>query len=210
MRKPPFSIKRAVMLFVAAAAAMIVVTAGTAAESAFSIGAPLPEFNLKNTDGTMVAARDYAGKQALVVIFSCNHCPYAIAYQDRLIRLQKEFGPQGVEFVLINPNDAKKQPQDSFENMQKRAKEKNYPFPYLHDESQAIARTFGASRTPEAYVFGPDRKLVYHGRVDDNTEEQQVRSRDLQDALNMLLAGTPDKIKSPVTKAFGCTIKWKR
>lgn len=213
MPKLILSTKRLAMLLISALAAVTVFTAGTTAESAaepaLAVGKALPEFQLKNIDGTMIAAGDYRDKRALVVIFSCNHCPYAIAYQDRLIRLQNEYGPQGVQFVLINPNDAKKQPQDSFENMQKRAKEKSYPFPYLHDETQAIARAYGASRTPEAYVFGPDRKLVYHGRVDDNTEEKQVRSRDLKDALEMVLAGTPAKIKAPETKAFGCTIKWK-
>lgn len=173
------------------------------------VGSPLVEFNLKNIDESMVSAGDFADKTALVVVFSCNHCPYAIAYQDRLIALQNEYGPKGVQFVLINPNDPKKQPQDSFENMVKRAAEKKYPFPYIYDATQAIAKAYGATRTPEVYLFGPDRKLIYQGRIDDNTEEKQVKTRDLKNALDLLLAGTPDKIAPKATKAFGCTIKWK-
>ncbi|RPH93382.1 thioredoxin family protein [candidate division KSB1 bacterium] len=174
-----------------------------------AVGSSLISFSLKNVDGNTVSAADFADKAALVVVFSCNHCPYAVAYQDRLIALQKEYGARGVQFVLINPNDPKKQPQDSFENMQKRAKEKSYPFPYLFDETQQIAKAYGAARTPEVYLFGSDRKLVYQGRIDDNTEDKQVKTRDLKNALDLLLADTPDKISPRTTKAFGCTIKWK-
>jgi peroxiredoxin len=174
------------------------------------IGTPLPAFSLKNVDGRTVSSADFADKTALVVVFSCNHCPYAQAYQDRLIALQNQYASRGVQFVLINPNDPKRQPQDSFENMQKRAAEKKYPFPYLFDESQAVAQTYGATRTPEVYLFGPDRKLVYQGRIDDNTEEKQVKTRDLRNALDLVLAGTPGTIPMPVTKAFGCTIKWRQ
>jgi peroxiredoxin len=173
------------------------------------IGTPLPAFSLKNVDGRILSATDFADKTALVVVFSCNHCPYAQAYQDRLIALQNQFASRGVQFVLINPNDPKRQPQDSFENMQKRASEKKYPFPYLFDETQAVAKAYGAARTPEVYLFGPDRKLLYQGRIDDNTEEKQVKTHDLKSALDLLLAGTPDAISTPVTKAFGCTIKWR-
>lgn len=190
-------------------AAIFLLTAVVATAAPIGIGSPLIGFSLKNVDGRTVAAGDFADKGVLVVVFSCNHCPYAQAYQDRLIALQNQYASKGVQFVLINPNDPKKQPQDSFENMQKRAAEKKYPFPYLVDATQGIARAYGAARTPEVYVFSPDRKLVYQGRIDDNTEEKQVKARDLKNALELLLAGTPEKISPNATKAFGCTIKWK-
>jgi peroxiredoxin len=194
------------------ALAAILVLAGAMQSPAapIGIGAPLPAFSLKNVDGRAVSATDFSDKTALVVVFSCNHCPYAQAYQDRLIALQKQYAARGVQFVLINPNDPKRQPQDSFENMQKRAAEKAYPFPYLFDETQAVAKVYGAARTPEVFVFGPDRKLIYQGRIDDNTEEKQVKTHDLSGALDLLLAGTPGNIPAPVTKAFGCTIKWRQ
>jgi peroxiredoxin len=171
-------------------------------------GSAAPGFNLKNVDGQMVALSTFAGKKAVVVVFASNYCPYSQAYQNRLISLQKEYGSQGVQFVLINSNDAKKQPQDSYENMQTRAKEKSYPFPYLRDESQQVAKDYGANRTPEAFLIVGDH-VVYRGRIDDNTEENQVKVRDLKNGLDLVLAGTPDKIDPKQTKAFGCTIKWK-
>jgi peroxiredoxin len=196
--------------FTAPAAILVLASALQSFAVPIGIGTLLPGFSLRNVDGRTISEADFADKPALVVVFSCNHCPYAQAYQDRLIALQNQYAARGVQFVLINPNDPKRQPQDSFENMQKRAAEKKYPFPYLFDETQAVARTYGAARTPEVYLFGPDRKLVYQGRVDDNTEEKQVKTHDLQGALDLLLAGTPAKIPTPVTKAFGCTIKWRQ
>jgi peroxiredoxin len=189
-------------------AAVMLAVSVTSAETGPAPGSSAPSFNLKNVDGRMVSLADYSNKKAVVVVISCNHCPYAQAYQDRLIAMQNEYGPKGVQFVLINPNDEKKQPQDSYENMQKRAKEKNYPFPYLRDESQQVAKAYGAGRTPTAYLIVND-KVLYRGRIDDNTEESQVKERDLKNALDMVLAGTPDKIDPTETKAFGCTIKWK-
>jgi peroxiredoxin len=191
--------------------AILVLAGGLQALAApIGIGTPLPAFSLKNVDGRILSATDFADKTALVVVFSCNHCPYAQAYQARLIALQNQFASRGVQFVLINPNDPKRQPQDSFENMQKRATEKKYPFPYLFDESQDVARIYGAARTPEVYLFGPERTLIYQWRIDDNTEEKQVKTRDLKSALDLLLAGTREQITAPVTKAFGCTIKWRQ
>lgn len=180
----------------------------TSAQTGPTPGSTAPAFTLKNVDGQMVTLSDYADKKAVAVVITCNHCPYAQAYQGRLISLQNEYGSKGVQFVLINPNDAKKQPQDSYENMQKRAKEKGFPFPYLHDESQQIAKAYGAVRTPEAYLI-VGGKVVYRGRIDDNTEAGQVKQRDLKNALDLVVAGTPDKISPASTKAFGCTIKWR-
>jgi len=171
-------------------------------------GSVAPGITLKNVDGQMVSLSDFTGKKAVIVVFACNHCPYSQAYQDRLIGLQKEYASQGVQFLLINPNDATKQPQDSYENMQKRAQEKGYPFPYLRDETQEVAKSYGANRTPEAYLI-VNNKVVYRGRIDDNTEEAQVKQHDLKNAIDLALAGTPEKISPALTKAFGCTIKWR-
>ncbi len=180
----------------------------TAQSTALTPGAAAPDFTLKNVDGKMVSLKDYAASKAVVVVMACNSCPYSQAYQDRLIALQKEYGPKGVQIILINPNDPTRQPLDSYDKMQARAKEKNYPFPYLQDEAQTVAKAYGANRTPEAFVIVGDR-LVYRGRIDDNTEEAQVKQRDVKNALDLVLAGTPDKIDPKSTKAFGCTSKWK-
>jgi alkyl hydroperoxide reductase subunit AhpC len=144
------------------------------------------------------------------VVFTCNHCPFAKAYEDRIIALQHEYAAKGVQFVLINPNDPVTKPEDSFENMQKRAQEKSYPFPYTIDETQDIARAYGAFRTPEAYLLDSNRKLVYHGLIDDNTEVKDVKTHHLKNAIELLLAGKPEQIDPKDTKAFGCTIKWKK
>ena len=200
---------RPVFLTSALTAISLAACAAGASGKPLAVGSSLPAFSLKNVDGQTVSSADFAAKPALAVIFWCNHCPFVQAYEARTIALAKEYAERGVQFVVINPNDAKKQPADSYEKMQQRAKDKGYPFPYLHDVTQEIARTYGAARTPEVYLFGPDRKLVYHGRIDDNTEEKDVKKHDLKNALDLLLAGTPEKISPQTTKAFGCTIKWR-
>jgi peroxiredoxin len=178
--------------------------------ASLAIGANAPSFTLKNVDGKNVSLADFSAKPAVCVVFTCNHCPFAKAYEDRIIELQKEYASKGVQFVLINPNDPVVQPEDSFEKMQKRAQEKSYPFPYIIDETQDIARAYGAFRTPEAYLLDSNRKLVYHGLIDDNTEVKDVKTHHLKNAIENLLADTPDQIDPKDTKAFGCTIKWKK
>jgi peroxiredoxin len=170
-------------------------------------GAALPSFSLKNVNGKTVSASDFSDKIALVVVFASHTCTYSSAYEDRLAALQNEFGGKGVRFVLINPNSADDQTAGRFESMQKRATEQKYPFPYLFDESRQTTSAFGATKTPEAFVFGADHKLVYRGRIDDNTEAKQVRTHDLQNVLNLIVAGTPDKISASNIASFGCSIK---
>ena len=173
-------------------------------------GTAAPAFALQNVDGKTVSLADFADAKAIVVVFTCNHCPFSQAYEPRLIQMQKDYADKGVKLVLINPNDPKKQPEDSFEKMKKRAADKSYPFPYLYDSTQEIAKAYGAFRTPEVYLLSPaDMTVQYRGRIDDNTEVKSVKKRDLRDALELLLAGTPDQIAERSTKAFGCTIKWK-
>lgn len=172
-------------------------------------GDKAPDFNLPGVDGNNYSLSDFKDKKVLVVMFTCNHCPYVQAYEDRLIALQREFKDKGVSFVAINPNDDKGYPEDSFENMVKRAKEKGFNFPYLRDKFQNVARAYGASHTPHIFVFDEDRRLRYTGKVDDNWREpNKVKERYLRDVILALL--DQKEIKNPDTYAIGCTIKWAR
>ena len=174
-----------------------------------SMGSRIVSFKLKNVDGKMISAEELSkGKQATVIIFSCNHCPYVQAWEDRMIQLGKAYGGRGVAFALINANDPVKYPDDGYPEMVKRAKNKGYPFPYLHDEDQSVARAYGATRTPEVFLFDTQGMLRYHGRIDDNYEDpKKVRSHDLKDALEAVLEGrAPSLSETPVA---GCTVKWK-
>jgi peroxiredoxin len=175
---------------------------------ALSIGAALPDFSLPATDGKTYTASDVKGPHATVVLFWCNHCPYVKSNQDRVIDLQEQYKPQGVNFAAICANNADTHPADSFEAMQLRAREKGYNFPYLRDETQATAHAFEAQRTPEAFLFDGQGRLQYHGRIDDNYEDAaKAQSHDLRDAIEAILAGrAPDPAE---TGAVGCSIKWK-
>ena len=171
------------------------------------IGAKLPEFNLPATDGKNYSPSSFKNSKILIVMFTCNHCPYVQAYEERLINLQKNFKDKSVSFVAINANDEKNYPEDSFENMIKRAKEKGYNFLYLRDKTQEVVKTFGASYTPEVFVFDQNRILQYHGRIDDNWKEpNKVTKQDLKQAIEALLANKP--IDTTNTQAIGCTVKW--
>ena len=133
------------------------------------IGSPAPAFrDLPGTDGKKYGLDSFKGAKLVVVSFTCNHCPYAKAYEDRFITLAREFAARGVAFVAINPNDDVTYPDDSFENMKVRAREKSFPFPYLRDERQDVARAYGAVCTPHLFVLNGARKLAYEGRIDDN------------------------------------------
>ncbi len=172
------------------------------------IGDQAIDFTLPCTDGHKHSLSDWQDRPVLVIIFSCNHCPYAQAWEQRIIDLQAQFKPQGVKFAVINANDPVKYPADSFDEMKKRAKEKGYNFPYLWDESQEVARAYGATRTPEVFVFDADRRLRYHGAVDDNFEDPNaVTQHYLRDAIEALLAGQEPPVAE--TPPVGCTIKWK-
>lgn len=173
------------------------------------IGDVAPDFSLPGVDGRNYSLSDFRDKKILVVIFSCNHCPYVQAYEDRIIALQEEFKDKGVSFIAINSNDDKNYPEDSFENMVKRAKMKGYNFPYLRDKSQDVARVYGATHTPHIFVFDEKRRLRYTGKIDDNWREpDKVKERYLRDAILDLLEGR--EVRNPETYAIGCTIKWAR
>jgi peroxiredoxin len=175
---------------------------------ALNIGAPAPQFSLPATDGGSYSYQDLAGEQATVIMLWCNHCPYVIPNQDRVIAMQAAYRERGVAFAAICANNALSHPADSFENMKRRAREKGYNFPYLHDEGQEVARAFGAERTPEVFLFDSGGALRYHGRIDDNHEDVgRATSHDLRNAIEAVLAGRqPDPAQ---TGAYGCTIKWK-
>lgn len=172
-----------------------------------AIGAPMLHFKLPTTDGMMVDTH-MIKDPVIVVIFTCNHCPYAQALEGRLIELQKHFDEEGVQFILVNSNDATNYPEDSFEAMKKRHDEKGYPFPYCYDESQEVARAFGAICTPHCFAFGRDRTLKYKGRVDDNWKEpEKVTEHNLRDAVAALVKGEEPPVHE--ANAIGCSIKWK-
>jgi peroxiredoxin len=171
-------------------------------------GQPAPDFSLRGVDGKTYSLQSFVDAKALVVVFSCNHCPYVVAYEDRMIALQKEFAGKGVRFIAINANDSDNYPEDSFDNMVERAKLKKFNFPYLRDESQAVAKAYGATHTPHLFVFDAARKLAYTGKIDDNWQNATaVNSRFLHEALEDLSAGKPPRLSE--THAIGCTIKWK-
>jgi peroxiredoxin len=171
-------------------------------------GDPAVLFSLPGVDGEIHAFGDYADKNAIAVIFTCNHCPYAQAWEGRLIQAQADYADQGLQILAINANDPVKYPGDSFEAMRERAQAQGFNFPYLHDENQDVARAYGAERTPEIFLFDKDRRLRYHGAPDDNYENPDaVQNAYFRAAIEAVLAG-----KSPAiiqTAPVGCTIKWK-
>ncbi len=172
-----------------------------------AIGERAPDFTLPATDGQTYSLASFDAKPT-VIIFSANHCPYVAAWEDRMIALGKEFGARDVAFAVISSNDADKIPQDSFDEMRKRAEEKGYPFPYLYDEDQSAARSYGSTRTPEVFVFDRDRVLRYHGAIDSDFEEGPDLQPYLRTALEQLLNGAD--ISVPETRPVGCTMKWKQ
>jgi len=171
------------------------------------IGTKGPDFSLKGVDGKTHSLSDFAHKKAVVVIVTCNHCPTAIQCEDRIIQLQKDYAGKGVQVVAINGNETDGHPTDSLEHMVTRAKEKGFNFPYLRDDTQDVVRAYGAVRTPEVFLLGADRKLAYHGRIDDSPDDaKKVKRQDLRAALDEMLAGKP--VSVPKTQSVGCTVKW--
>ena len=178
------------------------------ATDTLKIGSLAPDFNLPATNGKKYSLNTFADKKALVIVFSCNHCPYVQAYEDRIIEIQKDYS-KNVQVVAISSNEDENYPEDSFENMKARAEIKKFNFPYLHDETQNVAKAYGATHTPEIFLFDKERKLVFHGKIDDNWQEPKaVRSKYLRNAIDELLSGK--QISVPETFTIGCTIKWRK
>jgi peroxiredoxin len=172
------------------------------------LGQKIPNFNLPGTDGKDYSPGDFDDAKLLVVVFSCNHCPYVVGSEERMIKFANDYAPKGVKMVAINSNETDNHPNDSFEHMKARAKEKEFPFPYLRDDTQEIALAYGALRTPHYYVFDKDRKLRYTGRMDDNPRNPgKETTHELRDAVDALLAGKSPAV--PLTNPLGCNVKWK-
>jgi thiol-disulfide isomerase/thioredoxin len=179
------------------------------------IGAPAPDFKLPGVDGREHSLKDFADARILVIVFTCNHCPTAQAYEDRIIRLHADYKDKGVALVAISPNDPKAvrldelgytDLSDSFEDMKLRAKERKFAFPYLYDgDTQKTALAYGALATPHVFIFDSQRRLRYAGRIDDS-EVKEVKSHDTRNALSALLADKPIRVER--TRVFGCSIKW--
>ncbi len=169
---------------------------------------PAHNFSLLSTDGKSYSLDSFNDKKVLVIVFMCNHCPYVKAVLDRLIELQMDYDDNGVQLVGINPNDEENYPEDSFENMKKAVIEKGIPFPYLQDTTQEIAKQYNAVCTPDIYVYGKARKLLYRGRIDDNwQDESSVTRRDLRRAIDAILEDSP--VSEEQHPSMGCSIKWK-
>ena len=171
-------------------------------------GSPAPDFKLTGVDDKTYSLNSYSDNEALIIIFCCNHCPYVKAYEGRIKKIQKDYGGRGVAVIAINSNDDVAYPEDSFEEMKKRAKAENFNFTYLRDEDQSAAHSYDASHTPEIFLFDKNRRLAFHGKIDDNWQEpDKAVNQYLRNALDELLAGK--NISVPETFTIGCTIKWK-
>jgi thiol-disulfide isomerase/thioredoxin len=174
------------------------------------LGTKAPEFNLPDTiSGTNKSLKDLKSDRATVVMFICNHCPFVKHVQQGLVKLANDYIPKGISFVAINSNDVEAYPEDSPERMKAVAKQLGYPFPYLYDESQAIARAYGAACTPDFYIFDKDLKCVYRGQMDDSrpSNDISVTGKDIRSALDAILAGKPVSLHQK--PSIGCNIKWK-
>lgn len=179
------------------------------ATKTLKLGSPAPDFNLTGVDDKSYSLDSFSDKQALIVIFSCNHCPYVKAYEGRIKAIQKDYKSKEVEVAAINSNEAVGYPEDSFDEMKKRAKTENFNFTYLRDEEQSVARAYDATHTPEIFLFDKNRRLAFHGKIDDNWQEpDKAVNHYLRNALDQLLAGK--EISVPETFTIGCTIKWKK
>lgn len=180
------------------------------AGSAFGLNigdkAPDTTVKMKNVDGKELSIADVAGKNGTLVVFSCNHCPFAKAWQDRIASIGNAAKAQGVGVIVINSNDPTDYPEDSYSEMQARAKQLGFTFPYVVDATSGVARAFDASRTPEAFLFDKNGKLAYHGAVDDSKDASAVTKNFLQDAVTAVVAGKDVPVKD--TKFVGCGIKF--
>jgi peroxiredoxin len=171
-------------------------------------GSPAPDFELPGVDGKVYSLASFKDKPIIVLMFSCNHCPYVQAWESRYVELQKDYAPKGVQVVAINSNDEGKYPEDDLAHMKSRANEKGYNFPYLRDDTQCVADTYGPVATPDFYVLDRERVVRYRGRLDDNHKDPKaVTQRYVRDALDDLLAGRAPRL--PMTPPYGCSIKWK-
>ncbi len=191
---------------------VLIVLSSFSPPSGYQPGDKAKDFKLRSVDGKMYSLSQDKEAKGFIVIFTCNHCPFSVAYEDRILALDKKYKTLGYPVIAVNPNDERIVPDDSFDNMVKRAKEKNFTFPYLQDATQYYAREYGAQRTPHVYVLQRDGKeliVKYIGAIDNNTyNPEEVTERYVENAVNELVEGK--QVSVPFTKAIGCTIKWKK
>jgi len=172
------------------------------------LGKSPPDFNLPGVDGKHYSSASFKDAKVLVIMFTCNHCPYVIGSEDRMLAFYRDYAPKGVAMIGINSNETVGHPTDSFEHMKTHAAEKKFPWPYVRDDSQEVALAYGALRTPHFYVFDEARKLRYTGRMDDNPRTPgAVRTHELVDAAGAVLEGRRPAVE--VTNPIGCNVKWK-
>ncbi len=195
---------------IALAAPFVALAIAATAAQALALGATAPRSRdeMKSVDGKMVSIASAAGPKGTLVLFTCNHCPWVRAWEDRIVSVAAEARKLGIGVVAVNSNDPATYPGDSFDKMQERAKQKGYTFPYAMDATSEVARAFGATHTPEAFLFDADGRLVYHGAVDDNAREPgKVTAHYLADAVTAVAAGKP--VRPAETKALGCGIAYR-
>jgi len=201
--------KKQVMII---ALSLVMILSQSAMAQGLKVGDNAPDFKLKNVDGRMVSMADYKDAKGFIIVFTCNHCPTSIAYEDRLNALDAKYKLLGFPVIAINPNDPVAEPRDSFDEMVKRAREKSFSFPYLFDDGQKVYPVYGATRTPHVFILqrvGNSQKVRYIGAIDNNFRNpNDVTERYVEDAVNALLAGKP--VKTPTTVAVGCTIKTRK
>jgi peroxiredoxin len=191
-------ILRAILLFVFGGAFLLT---GMIQHKGLTIGDEATDFSLANVDGTVISLETYEHARGYIVIFTCNSCPYAQAYQGRISLLHQQYAAKGYPVIAINTSDSKAE-------IIARATEQQYPFPYLHDESQDVSRAYGATKTPHAYVLTKDKKVAYVGAIDNNYKNAADADQHyVKDAVDALLANKEVPVQS--TRAIGCSIKWK-
>jgi len=177
----------------------------------YGVGDYAADFNLPNVDGKKVSMADYSNAKGFIIVFTCNTCPYAKAYESRIMDLDKKYASKGFPVIAINPNDINQQPGDSMDEMKKRSSSKGYSFPYLRDDSQEVARAFGATKTPHVYILNKESngkyKVEYIGAIDDSPNDpSDVSETYVEDAIGAIMAGKKPSVTEK--RAIGCTIKW--
>lgn len=190
---------------------MCAVAAAVSLSAAFALGlgdkAPSTGVKMKNVDGREISIKDAAGEKGTLVVFACNHCPYVKAWQERIAAIGNAALERSVGVIVINSNDPKAYREDGYEEMRARAGQLRFNFPYVVDKTSDVARNFGATRTPESFLFAPDGRLIYHGAIDDSQKPDDVQQHYLRDAIDALVAGKEVRVKE--TKSVGCSIKFR-
>jgi peroxiredoxin len=198
-------------IIIAVLFSLSIFSAGLSVRKGYEPGDSASDFRLRNVDGKMVSMADYGTSKGFIIIFDCNTCPYSKAYNNRIISLSKKYAPLGFQVIAINSNDPAVSSLDSFDEMIKEAKKKNYDFPYLVDASQEVARTYGATNTPHVFVLnktGNNYVVAYIGAIDDNARDASAaKKKYVENAVDALLSGKEVEVKR--TRALGCGIKWK-